>query len=215
MDAFAARWDDAHDAPAEIRYANARDLADEILAGAPADVFASASSRDPRRLAGRGLAHPYRNFATNRVVAAVPAAGELSTLAALAEPGTRVVIEAAGIPLGDYTRELLRRLDDVRGGGFADAVLANVVAEEQDVDAIAARLRAGDADAAFLYATDVAASGGRLRAIEPPAPAATEAVCVVCALREAADPDGARDWIDLMLGTVGARILRDAGFRPR
>jgi hypothetical protein len=46
-----------------------------------------------------------------------------------------VVLEVAGIPLGDYTRELLDRMEEIAGPGFAERALANVRRLHDDVDA--------------------------------------------------------------------------------
>lgn len=199
---------------ATLRYANARVLADAILGGAPADVFASASPDEPRRLAELGVAAPGRAFATNHLVAAVPAGSQLDDLDALGAPGTRVVLELPGIPLGDYTRELLARMEELRGDGLARRILRNVVAERDDVDAVTACVYAGEADATILYATDVVGSRGRLRAIEPSREAGVEATYVVSELLAAQRPAAARAWVALLLGPVGRAVLEAAGFGP-
>ena len=210
FDALAEHWPGLVD----IRYANAGVLAEAILAGEPADVFASASPQEPERLMGLGIAGAGWPFASNRLVVAVPAASDIVDVDALAAPGTRIVIEIAGVPLGDYTRELLDGLGEMYGCAFAQGVLDNVVAQRDSVDTVSAVVYDGEADAAILYATDVAASGGRLRAIEPPREAAVPATYVVCALRAAEQPADAAVWIDLTLGPLGQRVLRGAGFAP-
>ncbi len=198
----------------ELAYANARDLAERITAGETADVFASASPDDPQRLCAAGLVGEPRPFASNRLVVAVPAASAARDVGVLARPGARVVIEVEGIPLGDYTRALLGRLDALEGAGFADRVLANVVSEEQTVDHVAARLLAGEADAAVLYATDVIARPGALRAIEPPPGARVEATCVVCVVSATVDRRRAVAWVDGLATPTGRAIMRRAGFGP-
>jgi molybdate transport system substrate-binding protein len=211
FDALAEHWPGR----VEIRYANAGVLAEAIVAGDEADVFASASPHEPRRLARLGLALTGHEFAANHLVLAVPAASDIRAIGALAEPGTRVVIEVAGAPLGDYTRELLDRLGEVCGQRFAQGVLDNVVMQRDSVDAVIAAVSTGAADAAILYATDVAASNESLLAIEPPPEAAVPATYVLCALRACARPVDAAVWIDLTLGPLGQRVLRAAGFaRP-
>jgi molybdate transport system substrate-binding protein len=197
-----------------LTYANARDLARRINAGEPADVFASASAEHPRLLHEAGLVTTPRPFATNRLVVAVPSACRTRTVDILAAAGARVVIEVAGIPLGDYTRLMLLRMDDVAGDGFAALAMANVVAEEQVVDAVAARLLERDADAGVLYATDVAARAPRLRAIELPAGARVAVTLVACTTRTAADPARASAWVDALLAPATRAIMRDAGYGP-
>lgn len=210
FDALALHWPGV----ADIRYANAGVLAEAIVAGEPADVFASASPHEPERLAALGIAEPGLPFASNRLVLAVPLESEIDEVEALAEPGTRIVIEIAGVPLGDYTREVLDGLCALYGRDFASGVLENVVCQRDSVDAVSAAVYDGEADAAILYATDVHRSEGRLRAIELPREAAVPATYVLCALRGAARRGDAGVWIDLTLGPLGQRILRAAGFRP-
>lgn len=198
----------------QFDYANARDLARRIVAGEPADVFASASPEHPAALYAAGLAGEPQAFASNRLVIAVPRASPADDPSVLAAPGTRVVIEVEGIPLGDYTRDLLRRLDPAIGTGYASAVLANVVAEEQTVSAVAARLVSGGADAAVLYATDVIARPNELRAIELPAGAEVPATCVACVVAASQGLRQATEWVADLTGPRAQEILREAGFGP-
>jgi molybdate transport system substrate-binding protein len=198
----------------ELRYANARELAQRIAAGEPADVFASASEEHPRMLHDVGLVERWRPFATNRLVVAVPRASGARDADVLAAPGTRVAIEITGIPLGDYTRELLGRMEQIARPGFAERALANVVVEEQLVDDVVARLLAGDADAAVLYATDVAARSTRLRAIEIPATAAVAVTYAACATRSTPDRERAVTWLDRLAAPATRAIFRGAGFGP-
>jgi molybdate transport system substrate-binding protein len=200
--------------PLALTYANARDLAQRITAEEPADVFASASAEHPQALREAGRAGAPAAFATNRLVVAVAAASPADDAGVLAAGGTRVVIEVAGIPLGDYTRLMLLRMDGVAGAGFAERAMANVVAEEEVVDAVAARLLDGEADAGVLYATDVAARAPRLRAIELPAGARVAVTLVVCTTTSAADPARAAAWVQELFAPAAQAVLRDAGFGP-
>jgi molybdate transport system substrate-binding protein len=196
--------------PLALSYANARVLAERIAAGAGADVFASASAEHPELLHAEGLVDVPRPFATNRLVVAVPAASAARDAGVLAAPGARVVIEVAGIPLGDYTRLMLLRMR----AGFAERVMANVVAEEQLVDDVAARLLAGDCDAGVLYATDVAARAPRLRAVEIPQAARVAVTLVACATASSADPARAAAWVAALAAPAAQAVLRGAGFGP-
>jgi molybdate transport system substrate-binding protein len=201
--------------PLTITYANALDLARRIAGGERADVFASASEEHPRLLHEAGLAHAPRAFATNRLVVAVPHASAARDVSVLAAPRTRLVVEVAGIPLGDYTRALLAHMDETAGAGFAQRALANVVFEEQLVDAVAARLLDGDADAAVLYATDVAPRAPRLRAIELPPGVQVAVTYVACATTSTPDSVRATAWIEALRTPPALTILRRAGFGPR
>ncbi|MDQ3675470.1 MAG: molybdate ABC transporter substrate-binding protein [Actinomycetota bacterium] len=198
----------------QITYANARDLARRITAGESADVFASASEEHPRLLHDAGFVEAARPFATNRVVVAVPEASPAHDASVLAAAGSRLVIEVAGVPLGDYTREVFARLERTAGAGFAERALANVVIEEQLVDDVAARLLAGDADAAVLYATDVAARSPRLRAIELPAGVEVAVTYFACVTTSTPDRTRATAWVEGLALSPTLAIMRGAGFGP-
>jgi molybdate transport system substrate-binding protein len=200
--------------PLALTYANARDLAQRIAAGDVPDVFASASAEHPQVLHEQGLVAAPRPFAANRLVVAVRAQSSATDATVLAAAGTRLVIEVAGIPLGDYTRLMLLLMEDVAGPGFAALAMANVVAEEQVVDAVAARVLSGEADAGVLYATDVAARAPRLRAIEVPQGAAVAVTLVACATAAARDHERAAAWVEGLTAPPALAVLRAAGFGP-
>jgi molybdate transport system substrate-binding protein len=198
----------------ELTYSNARELAHRVTTGEPADVFAAPGVEHVRLLCDSRLAEVPVAFGTNRLVVAVPRCSPARDVGVLAAAGTRVVVEVAGIPLGDYTRTMLVRMNHLVGPGFAELAMANVVVEEQLVDAVAARLLTGDADAAVLYATDVAARAPRLRAIEIPA-GAEVAVTLVASVTTSTEQHGrATAWVQGLMSPATEAIMRAAGYGP-
>jgi molybdate transport system substrate-binding protein len=144
-------------------------------------------------------------------VLAVPADSAVSdedALAEIGEPGVDVVIGAAGVPIGDYTREVLGRLPEAE----ETAIVANVRSEEAEVKGIVAKLVTGAADAGFVYVTDVVAAGEDLRAIELPADLQPEVAYGVAVLADSDSKDAAGDFIAGLVGGDGAEALLDAGF---
>ena len=165
---------------ARLQFAGSDELAAQIRQDAPVDVLAAASTKIPEALAAEGKLEEPVAFVTNQLVLAVPADGDVAGLDDLGRAGARIVIGAEGVPVGDYTRTVLAGLPPREG----DAILANVRSEEPDVKGVVGKLLQGAADAGFAYATDVAAAGGDLRAIELPAeldPVATYGAGVVAA----------------------------------
>jgi molybdate transport system substrate-binding protein len=144
-------------------FAGSDELATQIREGAPADVYAAASSKYPQELFKEGLVDEPVTFATNHLVLVVPRAnpGAIESVEDVLQPGTRLVIAAEGVPVGDYTRTVLETL------GLSDA-LANVVSNEDDVKGVAGKVALGEADAGFVYATDVTPVADRVRAFELP-----------------------------------------------
>jgi molybdate transport system substrate-binding protein len=200
---------DFADADVRLRFGPSGALAHELRRGAPVDVFASADAALPEELAARGKLEPPVRFAKDRLVVAVPAGGSpVTSLADLSRPGVSLVIGAKGVPVGDATRQALGRLP----AHERDAVLANVRSEEPGVKRVVMKLEKGEADAGFVYATDVKASGGRLAAIDLPhrlRPTATYAAGVAGG---ADQPDLGDAFVDDLLAGGCHRALLAAGF---
>jgi molybdate transport system substrate-binding protein len=186
-------------------------LAGQIDEGAPVDVFASASSRwmDVVQTAGPGVAGR-TDFARNRLAVIVPRhnpAG-IEGIDDLAEDGVKLVLAAEGVPVGDYAREALTN------AGIADAALANVVSNEEDVKGVVTKVLSGDADAGIVYVTDVTANiADHVKLIGIPDDVnviATYPIAVVSGTKEAGL---AQDFVDLVLSD-GERTLARYGFLP-
>ncbi len=197
----------ALDPPVRFNFAGSDELATQIREGAPADVYAAASPRYAAVLHDEGLVEAPRTFATNRLVLVVPAdnpAG-IESVDELATPGTKVLTGARGVPVGDYARAAL-------ASAGLEAVLRNVVSNEEDVRGVLAKVAAGDADAGFVYATDAKAAGGRVRVVELPASAQVEIRYPIAVVADARDAEAARAFVALVLGERGRRALARAGF---
>ncbi|HZB85978.1 MAG TPA: molybdate ABC transporter substrate-binding protein [Gaiellaceae bacterium] len=188
-------------------FAGSDELALQIREGAPADVYAAASPRHPAELAEEGLVERPVVFATNRLVLVVPSdnpAG-IGAVGDLGREGVRVVVAAAGVPAGDYTRQVLETL------GRED-VLAQVVSEEADVKGVVSKVALGEADAGFVYATDVAPVEDDVDVIELPDEAQPEVEYSVAVVRGSEREREARAFVERLLGPAGREALREAGF---
>jgi len=188
-------------------FAGSNQLAFQIKQGAPADVFASASPSYTQALYREGLVERPRTFASNALVLAVPRSNPagLRSVFDLRDKNVRLVVGSAAVPVGDYTRRVLRRL------GLSSA-LDKVVSQEPDVKSIVGKVALGEADAGFVYRTDVRAASDRLRAIAIPAwaqPAVRYEVVVVRASRHRAE---ARRFVAALATPRARRLLRQAGF---
>lgn len=202
------------DRAVRLNFSGSQQLALQLAQGAGADVFASADQRwmdHVRRLvAGEPVA-----FARNRLVAIVPVAnpGDIESLEDLARAGLRLVLAAEAVPAGAYTRNALRRLTDHAGfpSDFAGRVLANLVSEEENVKAVAAKVQLGEADAGIVYASDVTAALARtVHVIEIPEHANVTATYPIAALA-AGDTAAARDFLALVTDTAGRDVLARHG----
>lgn len=192
---------------ANFSFAGSDELATQIREGAPADVYAAASSKYPQELYDEGLVEEPVTFATNRLVLVVPKAnpGAIESVEDILRPGTRLVVAAEGVPVGDYTRTVLETL------GLSKA-LENVVSNEDDVKGVTAKVSLGEADAGFVYATDVTPVADRVRAFELPDDAQPPIEYQVAVVAGTDQEDAARALVDLLGSPVGRDALAQAGF---
>ncbi len=197
----------ALDSKAVFNFAGSDELATQIREGAEADVYAAASPKYPDELYDDRLLEEPAIFATNRLVLVVPKdnRARIRSLADADNASVKLVIGAEGVPVGDYTREVLEKAGRKH-------ILGRVVSEEDDVKGVLAKVALGEADAGFVYATDAKAAGDDVLSIELPADIQVPIrypVAVVSATKREAE---AREFAELLLSDKGRHALQDAGF---
>jgi molybdate transport system substrate-binding protein len=195
------------DPDARFSFAGSDELATQIREGAPADVYAAASSKYPQELFDEGLVEEPVTFAENRLVLVVPRSNPrgIENVEDVVKTGTKLVVAAEGVPVGDYTRAMLEAL------GLATA-LDNVVSNEDDVKGVAGKVALGEADAGFVYATDVTPVADRILAIELPEDAQPSIEYQVAVVTGTDDQDAARAFVQALRGQQGRAALERAGF---
>jgi molybdate transport system substrate-binding protein len=198
---------------ARYDFASSNTLALQLEQGARADVYAAASPKSPRQLFAKGLIDRPRNFATNTLVLIVPDGnpGRVTGLGSLMRPDLKLARGATGVPAGDYAETVLARWCKsifITSGRCPRARTS----EEQDVKGVLAKVALGEADAGFVYATDVRAAAGKVKVLPIPErlePTVRYEVAVVKATKHRRQAD---DFVRLVLGPKGRTALRRAGF---
>jgi molybdate transport system substrate-binding protein len=198
-------------ASARFSFAGSDELAAQIEKGVKPDVFAAANTKLPDALYTKGLVEKPTIFAGNRLVLAVPAgAAKVRSLRDLERSGATIAVGAPTVPIGDYTRTVLSRVPEVQ----RKAILGNVRSQEPDVAGITGKLTQGAVDAGFLYASDVNATEGKLRAIALPARLEPTVAYGVAVVKGAEHPEEAKRFISGLVEGDGAAALKAAGFLP-
>jgi molybdate transport system substrate-binding protein len=191
----------------KFQFAGSDQLAFQITQGAHADVFAAASPKYPQQLYAQGLCSKPAAFATNTVVLIVPRANpaRIDSVYDLQRDGIKLVIGAQGVPIGDYTRKLLANLG-------LSSVLKNVVSQEDDVKYVVAKVALGEADAGFVYRTDVKPVGNKVFRIAIPAAGQPTVQYQLCIPTTRQHPQLAAAFVREVLSKHGRAALRRAGF---
>lgn len=185
-----------------MSFGGSSDLVAQIEDGAPADVFASADTKNMDKLGD--LATDPRDFAANTLEIATPPGNpaKITGFQDLAKAGTKVVVCADEVPCGNATARMEARTDiDIRP-----------VSEEQSVSDVLAKVTSGDADAGLVYVTDVAAAGDSVTGVEFEESDQVVNTYPISVLDGADDADLAQEFVDLVLSATGQKVLTDAGF---
>ena len=198
---------DEIDPDAQVVFGGSKDLAAQIRDGANAGIFLSASAKPVEELRGKGLVEAPTVFASNRLVIIVPAKNEaeVTHIVDLTKAGVKLVLGAEGVPIGDYARESL----ELAGLG---AALENVVSLEDDVKGVVSKVALGEADAGVVYATDVPAAGDKV--LNFPISDYFQPKIRYYAAIVSPGSDGAKRYLETLLGAKGQAALRSAGFPP-
>jgi molybdate transport system substrate-binding protein len=203
-----------------FNFAGSQQLALQIEQGAPADVFASADQRWVNYVQEKGLVvGETRIFARNRLVLIVPRTNpaRINNLKDLVRRGTKIVMAAEAVPAGKYSREVLDKLAGAEGfpAQYQQRVLGNVVSQEENVKSVVSKVQLGEADAGWVYRSDVTPSVSRyVRMFEIPDDYNVIARYPIAALKGAHDVDAAREFIDLVLSEEGQQVLQRHGLLP-
>jgi molybdate transport system substrate-binding protein len=196
----------AHD---RYSFGGSNALATQIQQGLPADVFASANAALPWQLHKQGLVTRPVDFTSNRLVIVVAKGNPLHIhgVRDLERPGLRIVMAAAGVPAGDYTRTCLARLG-------RSALVEKAVSQETDVREVLAKIVLGEADAGFVYATDAKTVAGQVSVVRLPARAQPRVAYAAAAVESSSHLKAAKAWVKQLQSRQAQRALRSAGFLP-
>lgn len=195
-----------------LTFAGSQTLAMQIEQGAPADLFISANRTVMNRLQNSALVSDVQPLVGNRLALAVRAdlRPPLKSIADLTRPDLFLVIGNPQVPIGRYTRQLFTRLanDAAYGPELVTRIKQNIVSEESRVKAIVAKLLLGEADAGFIYLSDI--TSDKLSAVLLPGKLNPQAIYPLAKVR-----DGIVEidrFYSFLQNSVAADIFRYHGF---
>jgi molybdate transport system substrate-binding protein len=198
------------DSNAAYSFAGSNTLAAQIQLGAPADVFASANTQLPQQLYQKGLCTQPVVFTRNTLVLIVPKSNPagIHSMYDLQKPGIKLDVAAPAVPVGAYTRQILKNM-------ALTSVLNNVVSNETDVREVLAKVSLGEADAGFVYSTDARTVPGQVIVLKMPAWAQPKVQYGICVVKSSPNAVAAQAFIKTVLSKAGQAKLVAAGFLPR
>jgi molybdate transport system substrate-binding protein len=179
-------------------------LATQIVQGAPADVFASASTTNMQQTVNARLVTNPVTFARNRLIIVTPPGNPkgITSVADLAKAGVKVAVCQIQVPCGVIAKQV-----------FAKAgVAVTPVTYEVDVKSVLTKVLLGEVDAGLVYVTDAHSAGDRVASIVIPPEINAETTYPIGRLLGSGNPDAAQAFIDFVLSDRGAAALAVVGF---
>jgi len=192
-----------------ISFGGSSGLAQQIASGAPADVFAAASTATMQTAVAalQEAAVPGAEslspvvFATSSMALVVPRANEagIADLADLDRAGITFAVCARQVPCGAAAARVLA----------SAGIVAMPVTLERDVTAVLVKVRRDEVDAGIVYVTDVDES---VTAIDIPPELDATTSYPVLALPGSPNPEAAIAFTELVLSPAGRAVLDRHGF---
>ncbi|MEO6820990.1 MAG: molybdate ABC transporter substrate-binding protein [Candidatus Nanopelagicales bacterium] len=179
-------------------------LATQITNGAPADVFASASTKNMDQVVTAGYASNPTTFAKNVMEVAVPPANpaNVASVDDLAKPAVKVALCQPQVPCGSTAEKV-----------FTNAkITVTPVTQEPDVKSVLSKVTLGEVDAGVVYVTDVMAAGSTVKGIEIPADVNASTSYPIASVSKSQNLAAAQAFVAYVLSPAGSAVLATAGF---
>lgn len=197
-------------------FAGSQALVTQMIEGAPADVAALASNTAmAKAIEGWVVTTEPQTFVNNRLTVVVPTdnpAG-LASPADLAKPGIKLVLAQKEVPVGNYARKSLCKMNvdtATYGDDFVAHVAANVVSEEDNVRSVLSKVELGEADAGIVYTSDVTSDVISIDIPDDVNEIATYPIAPVAT----GNQQLAAAYISFVRSPAGQAILASYGFMP-
>jgi molybdate transport system substrate-binding protein len=186
-------------------FAGSADLVTQLQGGAPADVFASADTKNMDKATGDKLiAGTPVTFASNTLEIAVPPdnPAKIASLQDLTKTGVKVVLCAPAVPCGSAAQKV----------ETAAKIDIKPVSEESSVTDVLNKVQTGEADAGLVYVTDVKGAGDKVKGVTFPESSSAVNEYPIATLAASKQADLAKEFVTLVTGAQGQQVLADAGF---
>jgi molybdate transport system substrate-binding protein len=213
IEVLAGEYESAAGTEVKINAGSSNALASQILAGAPADLFLSASTQWADEVDKAGLSASKVQLLTNQLVVIVPQGnpGDVHEPQDLLGDKVRnVAIAGEKAPAGIYAEQALTKL-----GLWEPLTKSNKLARGQDVRSALSYVERGEAEAGIVYATDAKITPAVTTVYEFDAALHEKIVYVLVLLKHASEHRVARAFFEFLQSAEADNTYRRFGFaRP-
>jgi molybdate transport system substrate-binding protein len=174
-------------------------LATQIINGAPADVFASASPKNMQQVVTAGDALNPVNFVKNVMEVAVPPSNpaHVTSVNDLAKSSVKVALCQPQVPCGATAAKV-----------FTNAkITVKPVTLQPDVKSVLTQVELGNVDAGVVYVTDVHAAGAKVMGIVIPDSVDASTEYPIAPVSKSSNPSLAQAFVAYILSPAGQAVL--------
>ena len=179
-------------------------LADQVISGAPADVFASASPKNMDQVVKAGDAASPQTFAKNTAEIAVPPSNpaHITSVASLTSSSVKVALCQPQVPCGVVAAEVFKNAK----------ITVRPVTLQPDVKSVLTQVELGNVDAGMVYVTDVRAAGAKVTGVTIPASENASTLYPIATIKNSKNQSIAQAFVAYVLSSAGQQVLTAAGF---
>jgi molybdate transport system substrate-binding protein len=179
-------------------------LATQITNGAPADVFASASTKNMAQVVTAGDAANPQNFAKNVMEVAVPPSNpaKVTSVTDLAKSSVKVALCQPLVPCGVVAAAVFKKA----------GITVKPVTLQPDVKSVLTQVELGNVDAGMVYVTDVMAAGAKVKGVTIPANDEASTLYPIANISKSNNLSIAQAFVAYVLSPTGQQVLTAAGF---
>ncbi len=208
QDTFTAIGDDVMTANPGLKitfnFGSSGTLSQQLVSGAPADVFASANTKTMTDTAE--VVNDSKLFTHNSLVIVVPKGNPagVTGLKDFTNADLKIALCDPSAPCGSAAETVFKNANLTAAPDTLGA----------DVKATLALVTGGEVDAALVYKTDAIAAGDAVATITFPEATSVINDYPIATTKETKNPDAAQAFVDFVLSPDGQKVLTDAGFDP-
>ncbi len=179
-------------------------LATQIVNGAPADVFASASPTNMQQVVTAGDASNPVTFANNVMEVAVPPANpaNVTSVDNVAKSSVKVALCQPQVPCGVTAAKVFKNAK----------ITVKPVTLEADVKSVLTKVELDAVDAGMVYVTDVKAAGTKVKGVPIPADLNASTAYPIAPIKKSSNAATAQAFAAYVAAPAGESVLAAAGF---
>lgn len=197
-----------------LHLAGSSKLRVQIEQGVEVDLFISANQKHYDILKDKDFTLEGKHFLSNSMAVIVPKnnPAQIKTLKDI-EKTCKLVVAQKEVPAGYYARQIIHSLAGELGGNYEQKVLANIVSEETNIKQVVNKVVIGEADAAFVYTSDIIENiKDKVNILDIPLEHNVKAAYWIAQLKQSKDNKYAKQFYEFLLSEQGQVILEKYGF---